>query len=151
MAGVDRNHIVDECCCLARTTTLSNNHIIVEQQFKYVTKCLSHSFFVRGLLLFLVENEKQRYSKHSELPQIKQPFTAESLQSKIHTHRAVLLTLQKSTIDFVTFGQLVCCLFVVTPPLPRDGGTARTAIQVHTVNLIEIRLGERWQPISNQS
>ena len=24
-------------------------------------------------------------------------------------------------------------------------------IQVHAVNLIEIRLGERWQPISNQS
>ena len=43
------------------------------------------------------------------------------------------------------------CLFVVTPPLPRDGGTARTAIQVHAVNLIDIRLGERWQPISNQS
>ena len=28
---------------------------------------------------------------------------------------------------------------VITPPLPRDGGTARTAIQVHAVNLIEIR------------
>ena len=40
---------------------------------------------------------------------------------------------------------------VVTPFLPRDGGTARTAIQVHAVNLIEIRLGERWQPISKQS
>ena len=25
------------------------------------------------------------------------------------------------------------------------------AIQVHAVNLIEIRLEERWQPISNQS
>ena len=37
------------------------------------------------------------------------------------------------------------------PPLPRDGGTTRTAIQVHAVNLIEIRLGERWQPLSNQS
>ena len=45
----------------------------------------------------------------------------------------------------------VCCLFVVTPPLLRDGGTARTAIQVHAVNLIEIRLEEIWQPISNQS
>ena len=33
---------------------------------------------------------------------------------------------------------------VITPPLPRDEGTARTAIQVHAVNLIEIRLGERW-------
>ena len=42
---------------------------------------------------------------------------------------------------------------VITPPLPRDGGTARTAMQVHAVNLpvIEIRLGERWQPISSQS
>ena len=40
---------------------------------------------------------------------------------------------------------------VVTPPLPWDGGTARTVKQVHAVNLIEIRLGERWQSISNQS
>ena len=40
---------------------------------------------------------------------------------------------------------------VITPPLPRDGGMTRMAIQVHAVNLIEIRLGERWQLISNQS
>ena len=40
---------------------------------------------------------------------------------------------------------------VITPPLFRDGGTARTANKVHAVNLIEIRLGEWWQPISNQS
>ena len=40
---------------------------------------------------------------------------------------------------------------VITPPLPRDESTARTAIQDHAVNLIEIKLGERWQPISNQS
>ena len=40
---------------------------------------------------------------------------------------------------------------LITPPLPRDGDTAQTAIQVHAVNLIKIRLGERWQPISNQS
>ena len=32
---------------------------------------------------------------------------------------------------------------VIIPPLPRDGGTARTAIQVHAVKLIEIRLEER--------
>ena len=38
---------------------------------------------------------------------------------------------------------------VITPPLPRDGGTAQTLIQVHTVNLIEIRLGERWQPMND--
>ena len=47
---------------------------------------------------------------------------------------------------------LLSYLFVVPPPpLPRDVGTARTTIQVHTVNLFEIRLGERWQPISNHS
>ena len=40
---------------------------------------------------------------------------------------------------------------VTTLPLPRDGGTARTAIQVHTANLIETGQGERWQPILNQS
>ena len=38
------------------------------------------------------------------------------------------------------------CLFVVTPPLPRDGGTERTTILVHAVNLIEIRLGEDGRP-----
>ena len=32
---------------------------------------------------------------------------------------------------------------VITLPLPRDGGTARAAIQVHAVNQIEIRLEER--------
>ena len=47
--------------------------------------------------------------------------------------------------------RFVVCLFVITPPLPRDGGMARTAIQVHTVNIIEIWLGEKWQLISNQS
>ena len=39
---------------------------------------------------------------------------------------------------------LICVVVVITPPFPRDGGTARTAIQVHAVNLIEIRLGERF-------
>ena len=39
---------------------------------------------------------------------------------------------------------------VITPPPPRDGGTARTAIQIHAVNLIELKQGERRQPISNQ-
>ena len=46
---------------------------------------------------------------------------------------------------------VVVVVVVVTPPHPWDGGTVRTAIQVHAVNLIDIRLGERWQPISNQS
>ena len=40
---------------------------------------------------------------------------------------------------------------VITPPIPRDGGTTQTAIQVHAINLIEIRLGVRCQSISNQS
>ena len=40
---------------------------------------------------------------------------------------------------------------VIIIPLPRDGGTAQTETQVYAANLIEIRLGERWQPISNQS
>ena len=40
---------------------------------------------------------------------------------------------------------------VITRLFPRHGDVARTAIQVHAINLIEIRLGERWQPISNQS
>ena len=40
---------------------------------------------------------------------------------------------------------------VITPHPARDGGKARTAIQVHAVNLIEIRLRERWQLISYQS
>ena len=44
-----------------------------------------------------------------------------------------------------------CLLFVATRPLPRDGGTAQKAIQVHAVNLIEIRLGKRWQHVSNRS
>ena len=44
----------------------------------------------------------------------------------------------------------VVVVVVITPPLPRDGSTAQMAIQVYTVNLIEIRLGERWQLISNQ-
>ena len=51
---------------------------------------------------------------------------------------------------FTLIALVVVVVFVITPPLPRDEGTARTAIQVHAVNLIEIRLGERWQPISNQ-
>ena len=35
---------------------------------------------------------------------------------------------------------------VVTPPLPRDGSTARTTIQAHAVNLIELGLGKGGSP-----
>ena len=41
-----------------------------------------------------------------------------------------------------TFGLAV----VIIPSLPRDGGTARTAIHVHAGNLIEIRLREDGSP-----
>ena len=47
--------------------------------------------------------------------------------------------------------RLIVVVVVITPFHPRDVGTARTAIQVHAVNLIEIRLGERRQLILNQS
>ena len=40
---------------------------------------------------------------------------------------------------------------VISPPLLQDGATAQTAIEVHAVKLIQIRLGERWQLILNQS
>ena len=33
---------------------------------------------------------------------------------------------------------VVVVVVVITPPLPRDGGAVRTAIQVHTVNLINL-------------
>ena len=41
---------------------------------------------------------------------------------------------------------LVVAVVGITPSLPRDGGMARTAIQVHVVNLIEIRLGIDGSP-----
>ena len=56
-----------------------------------------------------------------------------------------------SLVLFFCHNQATTEVVVITPPPPRDEGTARTVIQVHAVNLIEIGLGERWQPISNQS
>ena len=47
--------------------------------------------------------------------------------------------------------QIFVVVVVITPSLPVDGGTARTAIQVHALNLIKTRLAERLQLISNQS
>ena len=35
---------------------------------------------------------------------------------------------------------------VITPPLPRDGDTTLTAIQVHAVNLIELGKGKGGSP-----
>ena len=49
----------------------------------------------------------------------------------------------KKLPSMVASSRRVVVVVVTTLPLPRDGGTARTAIQVHAVNLIEIRLEER--------
>ena len=46
-----------------------------------------------------------------------------------------MLVLLPVLFQVLTTGLVVV---VITPPLPRDGGTARTAIQVHAVNLIEL-------------
>ena len=69
-----------------------------------------------------------------------------------------VVTFSQPEVPFCNqFGLDVIATFVVivvveiTPSLPWDRGTARTAIQVHVVNLIAIRLGERWHPISNQA
>ena len=65
---------------------------------------------------------------------------------------ATLINLNILNIFYLSSKRFVVVVVVViTPPSPPDGGMAQTAIQVHVVNLIEIRLGERWQPISNQS
>ena len=50
------------------------------------------------------------------------------------------------------FANLFDLLFLLFSPfLPLDRGTTQTAIQVHAVKLMEIRLGQRWQLVSNQS
>ena len=62
-----------------------------------------------------------------------------------------LSSFQTRTSEICEVESDVVVVVLITPPLPRDGGTAQTAVQVYAVNLIEIRLGKRWQPISNQS
>ena len=47
---------------------------------------------------------------------------------------------------------LICFLFVCGYPSSSSGWRyGMNGIRIHAVNLIGIRLGERWQPISNQS
>ena len=77
-------------------------------------------------------------------------------QSAFQFIRRFALRFPHTNLTFLKFNcfngsAMVVVVVVITPSLPRDGGTARTAIQVHAVNLIEIRLRERWQSISNQS
>ena len=62
-----------------------------------------------------------------------------------------ILSLVKQNQEF-HLKPVVVVVVVITPPLPLDEGTtARTVIYIYAVNLIEIRQGERWQPILNQS
>ena len=65
-------------------------------------------------------------------------------------NRAWLVPFHALNFDISSWGSITVVV-VITPPLPRDGGTARMAIQVHAVDLIEIRLGKRWHRILNQS
>ena len=60
------------------------------------------------------------------------------------------VSLQRAVICSAKNSFCCCCCWYYHSS-SRDGGTAWTATQVHAVNLIEIRLRERWQPISNQS
>ena len=66
---------------------------------------------------------------------------------------ARLISRLGGTLLVMTFvdTKFLVVVVVITPHPPRDGGTAQTPIQVHAINLIKIRLKERWQPISNQS
>ena len=56
----------------------------------------------------------------------------------------VINKLQKIRWTFERVGTVV--VVVIIPSLPRVGDTARTAIQVHTLNLIAIRLGKDSSP-----
>ena len=55
-----------------------------------------------------------------------------------------MLQFYPAGLDITYAKQRGLVVVVITSPLPRDGGTAQTAIQVHAVNLDEIRLEERW-------
>ena len=67
-------------------------------------------------------------------------------------HLPILITISLSPVfrpneRHLSFNfQKAVVVVVITPSLPRDGGTARTAIQVHAVILIEIRRGEDGSP-----
>ena len=49
-------------------------------------------------------------------------------------------------ITAINYFSACCVVDEVTPPLPRDGGRARTAIKVHAVNLIKIKLEKDGSP-----
>ena len=66
----------------------------------------------------------------------------------LYVHRDLIINFEHVIDEFSSKNVVVV---VITPPLPRDGGTAPTAMQVHAVNLIEIRLGERCKLILNRS
>ena len=66
-------------------------------------------------------------------------------------------TAHKQRISFcgkkvqTAFGTYPCCCCWFTPPLPWDGGMARTAIQVHAINLIKLGQGKTGNPFRTSS
>ena len=55
-------------------------------------------------------------------------------------------TLSQAALRSTNRVVVVVVVVVISPPVPQDGGTARSAIQVHAVNLIEIKLGKGGSP-----
>ena len=65
----------------------------------------------------------------------------------IFSSKRLIAVIMKIHLHITSLATIVAV--ATAPPIPRDGGSARTAVQVHAVNLIVIRPEERWQPISN--
>ena len=53
----------------------------------------------------------------------------------LYVHRDLMINIEQVIDEFSRKNVVVV---VITRPLLRDGGTARTAIQIHLVNLIEL-------------
>ena len=65
---------------------------------------------------------------------------------KIQVHRTYIFCCYSAIVWSV-----LADVVVITRPFPSNEGMTQTAVHIHAVNLIKSRLGERWQPISNQS
>ena len=91
-----------------------------------------------------VKNKKQALNKGGRCPLILFYFYFSLVEVLVSLLRPCLYHI---LINFYFVHVCVCvCVCVFTPPLPWDGGTAWTVIQVHAVNLIDIRLGEDGSP-----
>ena len=86
--------------------------------------------------------DEVRYSNHLQSHVVFSPLIL-SRTGGVGTVSFKFFNTQVSSVFIEELIFHVVVVVVLTPPLPRDGGMARTAIQVHAVNLIEIRLGKR--------